>query len=128
MDIPDNAVNPAWRTAGLQFVTIRFWDADTTWDEYAAYSEEFTTEWMPILIEATPGGGAYDSEGDTNEPNFKESFYGLEEYARLLEIKEKYDPYDLFYANKGVGSDAWYVTDQRTGLATQNGKLCRVES
>lgn len=83
---------------------------------------------MPILRNATPGGGAYDSEGDVNEPDFKQSFYGLETYNRLLEIKDKYDPDSLFYANKGVGSDAWVVTDQMAGLPTQNGRLCRVSS
>lgn len=127
-DIPDNAVNPAWRTTDLHLLTFRFWDANTTFDEYASYGDAFTNELMPILRNATLGSGSYDSEGDVNEPDFKQSFYGLETYDRLLEIKEKYDPESLFYANKGVGSDAWYVTDQLTGLPTQNGRLCRVST
>lgn len=128
IDIPDNAVNPAWRDAIFMLLPMRFWDTNTTWVEMAQYSYEFTNEWMPGLRDATPGGGAYDSEGDVNEPDFKQSFYGVDKYDRLLAIKERYDPEDLFYANKGVGSDAWYVTDQLAGLPTQNGKLCRVES
>lgn len=121
-------MNPAWRDAVFHLLPVRFWDSNSTWDEVALYSDEMTTEWMPIIIDATPGGGGYASEGDVNEVNFKESFYGLEKYERLLEIKEKYDPDSLFYANKAVGSDAWYVTDQLAGLPTQNGRLCRVKS
>ncbi|KAJ4416694.1 hypothetical protein N0V82_006603 [Gnomoniopsis sp. IMI 355080] len=128
IDVPDNAVNPPWRDTVLHLLAFRSWDANTTWSKYASYSDVFTNEWMPILKNATPGSGSYDSEGDVNEPDFKQSFYGLENYDRLLEIKEKYDPEGLFYANKGVGSDAWYVTDQLAGLPTQNGRLCRISS
>lgn len=126
--IPDNAVNVAWRDAALHLIPCRFWDANSTFEQIAAYSAEFTADWMPILQNATPGAGAYDSEGDVNEVDFKQSFYGLDKYARLLEVKDKYDPTGLFYANKGVGSDAWYVTGQLSGLPTQNGRLCPVET
>lgn len=128
IEIPDNAVNPPWRSTALHLLTFRFWDANTTWDEYASYSDVFTNELMPILRHATPGSGSYDSEGDVNEPDFKQSFYGLDKYDRLLAIKQKYDPESLFYANKGVDSDAWYVTDQLASLPTQNGRLCRVSN
>lgn len=127
IDTPDNAVNPAWRDAALHLLPVVFWDANSTIQEIANYSATFTNDWMPLVKDATPGGGGYASEGDVNEADFKLNFYG-DKYARLLEIKEKYDPESLFYANKGVGSDAWYVTDQLHGLPTQNGKLCRVQS
>lgn len=128
VESPDNAVNPAWRDAAIHMVPFRSWASNTTWDEIASYSKDFTANWMPILRNATPGSGAYASEGDVNEPQFEQSFFGLENYDRLLAIKQKYDPTSLFYTNKGVGSSEWYVTDQLEGLPTQNGKLCRVPS
>lgn len=125
VDIPDNAVNPAWRNAALYLIPFRSWASDSTWEEINSYSEDFTASWMPIIKNATVGSGGYASEGDVLEPGFKESFYGLANYESLLETKRKYDPAGLFYANKGVGSDEWYVTNQLQGLPTQNGRLCR---
>lgn len=126
LDIPDNAVNPAWRNADLYLIPFRSWASNSTWEEINSYSQEFTEDWLPIITNATAGSGAYASEGDILEPDFKQSFYGLAKYERLLEIKQKYDPTGLFYAHKGVGSDEWYITDQLPGLPTQNGRLCRV--
>lgn len=126
LDIPDNAVNPAWRTAALHLLPCRFWDAGSSLADVAAYSADMTASWMPIIRDATPGSGGYASEGDVSEPDFKESFYGLEKYERLYGIKRRYDPTGLFYANKGVGSDEWYVTGQVEGFPTQDGRLCRV--
>lgn len=121
-------MNAAWRNAALYLIPFRAWNANSTWTEIAGYSEEFTADWMPILKNATAGSGGYASEGDALEPDFKETFYGLDKYQRLADIKEKYDPTGLFYATKGVGSDEWYVTDQLEGLPTQNGRLCRASS
>ncbi|MFC3133802.1 BBE domain-containing protein, partial [Microbaculum marinum] len=59
---------------------------------------------IDILREATPGGGTYANEADYFEPDWQRSFYG-EHYDRLLEIKRKYDPGNLFRVHHGVGSD-----------------------
>lgn len=125
LDIPDNAVNPAWRNAALYLIPFRSWASNSTWEEINSYSEEFTASWMPIIKNVTSGSGGYASEGDALESDFKESFYGLANYERLSAIKQKYDPTSLFYAHKGVGSDGWYIKDQLQGLPTQNGRLCR---
>lgn len=128
VDVPDNAVNPAWRTNALHLLPTAFWDTNANLTEQAADDSIFTNEWMAPIRNATPGGGAYGNEADASEPDFKQSLFGADTYDRLLEIKNKYDPTGLFYANNAVGSDEWYVTDQLAGLPTQNGKLCRVSS
>lgn len=64
------------------------------------------------------------SQADVSEPNFQSSFWGSN-YDRLLSIKERYDPFELFYANTGVGSESWAV-ETADGLPTQNGRLCMV--
>ncbi|KAH7212055.1 hypothetical protein DER44DRAFT_895045 [Fusarium oxysporum] len=109
---PDNAVNPPWRGAAMWAISVIDYPEGSSWDLVAE--------------KMTPGGGAYASEADVTEPNFQQSFYGTDKYKRLLSIKEKVDPYGLFYALQGVGSERWYVTDQVDGIPTQNGRLCRI--
>ena len=40
------------------------------------------------------------------ESDAKKTFFGSH-YDKLLRIKEKYDPYDLFVVTDGVGSEKW---------------------
>jgi hypothetical protein len=80
---------------------------------------------MKLLRDITPDSGSYMSEADRLEPDFKHAFYGGN-YPRLLDIKKKYDPHDVFWAATAVGSDSWVLVTQ-DGLPTENGRLCRVK-
>jgi len=57
------------------------------------------------------------TQADPLEADWKNSFYG-ENYDRLLEIKDKYDPSQLLYASINVGGDRWAEDSQ--------GRLCQV--
>ena len=59
---------------------------------------------MDLLREATPGGGAYLNECDYFEAGWKQALYGPH-YGRLLAIKHKSDPRNVFRVHHGVGSD-----------------------
>ena len=72
----------------------------------------------------SPGAGSYLGESDILEPNFQQSFYGSA-YDRLLALKRKLDPKDVFFAQTAVGSENWKVVTAN-GLPSGNGKLCRV--
>ncbi|KAF9525608.1 FAD/FMN-containing isoamyl alcohol oxidase-like protein MreA [Crepidotus variabilis] len=87
---------------------------------YHSRLNEYMQKWRDV----TPGSGSYMNEADVDEPDFQTSFYGSN-YPKLLQIKKKRDPWRLFYATTGVGSEDWKLqgTD---GLSTQDGKLCRV--
>ena len=61
---------------------------------------------MKIIREATPGTGSYVNETDYFEPDWQRSFWG-ENYQRLLQIKQKYDPEGLFYCHHCIGSEQW---------------------
>jgi FAD/FMN-containing dehydrogenase len=61
---------------------------------------------MKIIREATPGTGSYVNETDYFEPDWQRSFWG-ENYPRLLQIKQKYDPEGLFFCHHCVGSEQW---------------------
>ena len=59
---------------------------------------------MKIIRDATPGSGAYANEADYSEPDWQSSFWGVN-YARLLAIKKKVDPGNLFRVHHGIGSE-----------------------
>lgn len=61
---------------------------------------------MSVIRAATPGTGSYVNEADYFEPDWQQSFWGGN-YARLSEIKRKYDPGGLFYCHHCVGSEGW---------------------
>lgn len=114
----DNAVLPAWRDSIAQVNILALFNASgpsSTKDIHAA-KDRITEDYMPQLKAVTPSGAVYMNEADMNEPDWKRLFFG-DNYSKLLEIKKKWDSDDLFYAYKGVGSDAWVVD--------KHGRMCR---
>merc|ERR1719510_1954269 len=75
---------------------------------------ETTNQAIKRFRNETPEAGAYFNEGDYFEPDFQESFWGRENYNRLLKIKQQLDPNGLFYCHNCVGSEEW-----------QEGGMCR---
>ena len=65
---------------------------------------ERVTRAMNVIRAAIPDAGTYGNEGNYFETDWKRSFYGAH-YDRLLEIKPKYDPMNLFKLHQGVGRD-----------------------
>lgn len=100
------------------------WDADTPESEVASLHEKLTGDLAQRLKDVSPGAGGYLNEGDVMDPEFAQSFYGSN-YDRLLEIKKKIDPKDVFWAPTAVGSERWYITDQEDYVTKQTGRLCR---
>jgi len=121
----NNAVNPAFRKTIMHAdifdpLTPSFTGpAKAVIDEYAVFNSHINK-----IRAATPGSGAYINEADVLEPNWQQSFFGGN-YAKLLQIKMKTDPWGVFWAPTTPGSEAWEVITA-DGLPTQNGKLCRV--
>jgi hypothetical protein len=58
------------------------------------------------LRKLVPGAGAYVSESDFFQPDWQQAFWGSH-YARLLAVKQRYDPQGLFFVHHGVGSEPW---------------------
>jgi len=61
---------------------------------------------MNELRAVVPDKGAYVSESNFFEADFQNSYWGTN-YARLAEVKKKYDPEGLFFVHNGVGSEEW---------------------
>ena len=55
----------------------------------------------------TPGAGSYFNEAHYFEDNFQENFWGIENYEKLLQIKNVWDSNGLFYCHNCVGSEEW---------------------
>lgn len=58
-----------------------------------------------MVEEFTPTGGAYFNEAHPWTSDWREAWWGLENYERLVEIKKKYDPDNLLTCWKCVGFD-----------------------
>jgi FAD/FMN-containing dehydrogenase len=61
---------------------------------------------MAEIRKVVPRPAAYVSESNFFEPRWQEAFWGTN-YARLLAVKERYDPDGLFFMHHGPGSERW---------------------
>ncbi|KAH0129741.1 FAD/FMN-containing isoamyl alcohol oxidase MreA, partial [Aureobasidium melanogenum] len=113
---PENAVNPGWRDALIDTTLTTPWNFTAPWEEMVANADKMTNLLIPKLAELTPNGSCYLNEGDFQQPNFQEVFYG-KNYQKLSQIKDKYDPHHIFYATTAVGSDYW--------VPQKDGRLCK---
>jgi FAD/FMN-containing dehydrogenase len=120
---PASGANSHWRDAVWFAIMGGGWAPGISETELEAVQRKITDNWMGRLRVYGPGG--YGNEGDVMEPDFAGAFFGTN-YDRLLQIKRKIDPYDLFWAPTAVGSESWEVQGQADWLTLQTGKLCKV--
>lgn len=113
-----NAVFPVWRTTTVHLQIGTVWNNTAPWSQMIADQKTITNEYVPQLTAVTPNSGAYMNEGDFQQPNFQQTFFGSN-YNTLLSIKKKYDPNSLFYGLRLVGSEAWTVDN--------SGRMCRAK-
>jgi hypothetical protein len=121
----DNAVNPAWRDVLMFAIMFVTWSPSDSAEYVTQLSRNLTYAWNPKWRVLTPGGGTYMSESDYIEPDWQQSFHGSK-YPRLYEIKQKWDPEGVFYAQNAVGSEDWVMGGMLLGhLPSQDSRLCR---
>jgi hypothetical protein len=131
-----NSVSPVWRSTMLHAVIQVGWDPLAPWTAMEKKAAMITSEYVREFEAVAPDGGAYINEvsrsraiyhsdpnalqADPRDPDFKENYYGGN-YDSLLRIKDKYDPFQVFYALTGVGSHRQYVhSDGRLCTSTQD--------
>ncbi|KAF8586167.1 FAD-binding domain-containing protein [Ramaria rubella] len=87
-----SALNPAWRSAVFHVTAVTPWNWNAS---RAEMRERYETAGRAVegLRKLTGGeeGAAYVNEADVYEPGHEKVFWG-ENYGKLLEIKERYDP------------------------------------
>lgn len=94
------SVTEAWRSSIYHVTAISTWNWNATVDEKRAHYNTASNA-INHLRAITPDA-AYLNEADVYEPNHEVSFWGSN-YARLLEIKNKYDPDRLLDCWQCVG-------------------------
>jgi FAD/FMN-containing dehydrogenase len=94
------ALTASWQQYAFPGVPGREPDA-----ENAALGARLVGQTMDALRALAPGAGSYLNETDYFEPDWQDSFWGPN-YPRLLEIKRRYDPQNIFRVHHGVGSEA----------------------
>ncbi|KAL2843126.1 hypothetical protein BJY01DRAFT_216075 [Aspergillus pseudoustus] len=105
-----SSVTPAWRNGLWHVIFTRQFDGTTTDPSVVQEIWQTTHDIMNPLRELTPSGGAYQNEADSFEPDPIGSFWGEENYARLLQIKREVDPANLLTVHNGI---RWDETDER---------------
>ncbi|PWY68942.1 FAD/FMN-containing dehydrogenase [Aspergillus sclerotioniger CBS 115572] len=113
-----NAVFAPWRSAAVTMQIGSPWNETAPWSEMVANQEHIADSYVPQLEAVTPNSGAYENEASFRQHNWQEAFFG-DNYAKLCEIKEKYDPNHVFYVLKGAGSEYWSVDE--------SGRMCKTE-
>jgi hypothetical protein len=110
-----NSVQPAWRDS-LYWLNMDVYYDPTRLDIIAALQAQMNVN-EGLLRDLTPQGGAYINEGTFDNPAWKEDYFGGVNYGRLLAVKDRYDPEEVFYGPASVGSDRWVVAG--------DGRLCK---
>lgn len=72
--------------------------------ERASRDAERVAAAMAPIRRVTPDSGSYVNESDYFEPDWQTSFWGPH-YERLLAVKRRYDPNNVFRIHHAVGSD-----------------------
>jgi len=121
----DTAVNPAFRQALMHAIQGASWVENGTRTDILAGRNNLTAR-QQVWRDVSPGAGAYLGESDREEVDFEQSFYGYH-YPALLEVKRKYDPWELLWVKTGVGSEGWAVVTSDP-INDENGPLCRVSA
>ncbi|KAJ2913019.1 hypothetical protein MD484_g7393, partial [Candolleomyces efflorescens] len=115
MPSADNAVNPKWREAASFSIMSYTIEGNATLQAKATAQNLVTNVIGQRLRDASPNGAAYVNEGDLEEPNWQEAYWGSN-YRRLYFLKKLWDPLGVFYARTTPGTEGWEIIDDGTRL------------
>lgn len=97
----DVALNPCWRTPyGMDVYFAAFWKNTLYDDIITSFLDGYSNIFMDY------GCGAYFNDDIENSLNWKRQYWGIQNYNKLLNIKNKYDPKPyLFNCFHCIGDD-----------------------
>lgn len=105
-------MNPTWRDTLVHLVVVEGWPDGVPQSLIDGVYEDITVNKIQPLRNLSPDTGAYFNEPDSYEPNWKHAFFGSN-YRRLRAVKERYDPTNVFWCRRCVGSEA--LVEQPSG-------------
>lgn len=98
------SMNPAWRNTLTHLIIAEVWPDGIAQPLIDSVYRDVTTK-AQKLRELSPETGAYFNEPDSYEPEWQHAFFG-ENYEKLKEVKSKYDPENILWCRRCVGSEA----------------------
>lgn len=111
-----SGLNPAWRKSHFGLITGRGIPKDASNELRQAVNDDITYVKGAAAKALAPTTGGYMNEGDANDPDYIETFYGSQ-YKSHLKAKLKYDPAGVFFCPTCVGSERY--------VDSKDGPLCR---
>ncbi|KAJ4299023.1 hypothetical protein N0V90_004267 [Kalmusia sp. IMI 367209] len=112
------SMNPVWRNTLTHFIVVEGWPDGIAQPVIDSVYRDVTSK-VQKLRDLSPETGAYFNEPDSYEPEWQHAFFG-ENYERLKEAKEKYDPENVLWCRRCVGSEAL--------VEEASGRLCAAET
>jgi hypothetical protein len=106
-DKADRAIHPSWRSAVMSLTLGHSLPSAPDWTAYDRAQRELATTQLPALQALEEGTmGGYLGIPFPYENHFSQVFWGPH-YDRLVALKGRWDPEDLFLTRLGVGSERW---------------------
>jgi len=109
------SMNPAWRKSLVSMIVVETWPDGIPQSAIDTIFSDITNVKVEALRKLSPETGAYFNEPDSYEPDWQKTFFG-NNYARLRNIKNRYDPKHVLWCRRCVGSEA--LTER------PDGRLC----
>ncbi|KAI9840689.1 MAG: hypothetical protein M1837_001365 [Sclerophora amabilis] len=100
----ETAVHPAWKESQAVFSFGADWPDSTPTQEKKRRKEQLVELSNHLGEIVGPDGGTYVNEANPYESDWQNVFWGTK-YERLLSIKRRIDPTNLFVCNRCVGTD-----------------------
>ena len=107
-----SAVHPVWRETADVGVYLYIIEECLSAERRAEVLDQLTFDIGGAIRRETPNSAVYSNEGDINEPNWQDAFWGPV-YPKLVKIKEKYDKERVFWTKATPGSETWELVDER---------------
>lgn len=102
-DPATTSVTPAWNSAIWHVIFGQISTGNVPNSTVSASSYKGAHQAAEYMAKYLPDSGAYQNEADVFESDHIQAYWGKENYARLLTIKEKIDPANMFNVWMGVG-------------------------
>jgi len=105
----DSSVTPTWRNSTWH---VAFGQGFSNEADTATINQAFVaaTGAGDILRSITPGSGAYQNEADVFEPDPAGTYWGQDNYQKLMAIKAAVDPNNILTCHGCIG---WDKSDPR---------------
>ena len=97
-EVPPNATAFPWRNCNLLMQIKAIWKRPQDASKNIAWADQIAA------AVAHNVSGAYVNYIDASLSNWKQAYYG-DNYAKLLEVKRRVDPSNLYHFNQSVGAD-----------------------